>query len=538
VSSHPLNSDKLGEKGKKHFGEICADAKLECNASDYDRTGWDFIVEFPFPPVAGTTVSLEERDKPLSCHVQLKTLWESSDKISIRLSSAEHIAKELKPTFVYVFKVNSALEFTGAYLIHLIDGPLAKVLKRLRKEDIAGNTAPNKKTISMSASGDGLAIAPTGQALRDAILAACGPDLRAYADRKSNQIETLGFEDGRYQLAMSLSANSMEDIVDAFLGLKKDVPATNVKSSQTRFGLKKPIPEHSDGEAKISIQPTAFDSCTITVRSGPLASPAVFKGQVYRPAIPGLPVEQMKLLIDADLFQFTFQRSNWTISSTPPHPPHTFSEWIAYWRFAHILASGSGTIQIVADKAPINSTLNVTAKLSNYEPDHCYWLCDLCEKAAALLKLAGVTHEPKVSIEQVVDRAKQITSASLGANAALAFQCALMSSSITKSPKRTSTKSRNSATLNRPTISTLDAPDFALQPRVHLHISQSFRYVHVLAIAARCLAAHLAVQLRLQTHASKTLACRDFRQSRLFSSRALHISRLSCDPKARVAHLI
>jgi len=45
MSDRPLNSDKLGEKGKKRFGEICANAKLERNASDYDGSGWDFIVE-------------------------------------------------------------------------------------------------------------------------------------------------------------------------------------------------------------------------------------------------------------------------------------------------------------------------------------------------------------------------------------------------------------------------------------------------------------------------------------------------------------
>jgi hypothetical protein len=412
MSNRPLNSDKLGEKGKKRFGEICADAKLECNASDYDRTGWDFIVEFPFSSSDATGPSLEERAKPLSCHVQLKTIWEDNDKISMRLTSAEHLAKELKPSFIYVFKVSEALEVTGAYLIHLLYDPLAKVLKRLRKEDIAGITTPNKLSITMSAAGDGMALAPTGQALRAALLAACGPDAQAYAEKKADQFVKLGFEERPYALKMSLPADSMEDLVDAFLGLKKEIAATNVESSQVRFGLKKVIPGQSDSAAKISIQPSAFDECTITVRSSPISRPAVFRGQVFRPAIPDLPAEQFKLLIKTELFQMVFKRPNWSISSTPPHPPQTLSDWAAYWRFAHVMATGSGAIQIVADNAPVNSTLNVTAKMAELDPERCEWLEEHCEKAAALCKLAGVNEEPKVSIEQVVDRAKQISSAS------------------------------------------------------------------------------------------------------------------------------
>jgi hypothetical protein len=132
-----LNSDELGEKGEHQFGQICADAKLVCNKSTRDRTGWDYIVEFNFPNDGTTQDSLEKREKPLSCHVQVKTIWDHNDQIQMRLSSAEHLAKELKPAFVYVQKVNARLEFTGAHLIHVLDEPLAKILKRLRVRKIS-----------------------------------------------------------------------------------------------------------------------------------------------------------------------------------------------------------------------------------------------------------------------------------------------------------------------------------------------------------------------------------------------------------------
>src|ERR1700733_6953189 len=147
-----LNADQLGEKGQARFKEICADARLICNKSDRDLAGWDFIVEFEFEDVIESKIPLEIRKVPLSCHVQVKTLIQKNDRFKLRLSSAERLAKELKPAFICVLKVDEDLVFVDAYLIHILSGPLEKILKRLRKEDVSGNSTPNKNVISMSAS--------------------------------------------------------------------------------------------------------------------------------------------------------------------------------------------------------------------------------------------------------------------------------------------------------------------------------------------------------------------------------------------------
>ena len=62
-----LNSDQLGKKGEDRFSELCSDAGLVCNKSTYDRTGWDFIVEFLFD--SDPKVTLDKRQAPLSCPV-------------------------------------------------------------------------------------------------------------------------------------------------------------------------------------------------------------------------------------------------------------------------------------------------------------------------------------------------------------------------------------------------------------------------------------------------------------------------------------
>jgi hypothetical protein len=174
-----LNSDQLGKKGEARFGEICSDARLTCNPSSYDRTGWDFIVEFPYDP-PGQEPSLDKRQSPISCHVQLKTMWSSNDTFRMRLSSAERLAKEPKPAFVYVLKVNGNLEFAEAYLVPMLDDNLAAILKRLRREHAKGPEATakiNKKYIAFRASRSGQRLPVSGDALRNALRISCGPSI-------------------------------------------------------------------------------------------------------------------------------------------------------------------------------------------------------------------------------------------------------------------------------------------------------------------------------------------------------------------------
>ena len=48
--SMKLTSEELGDAGESKFKLLCIHAKLVCNTSSRDLTGWDFIVELPNPP--------------------------------------------------------------------------------------------------------------------------------------------------------------------------------------------------------------------------------------------------------------------------------------------------------------------------------------------------------------------------------------------------------------------------------------------------------------------------------------------------------
>jgi hypothetical protein len=42
-----LTPEELGDAGESKFKLLCSQAKLVCNKSSRDLTGWDFIVDFP-----------------------------------------------------------------------------------------------------------------------------------------------------------------------------------------------------------------------------------------------------------------------------------------------------------------------------------------------------------------------------------------------------------------------------------------------------------------------------------------------------------
>ena len=69
--SRVLTADELGEAGETLFAHLCALAGLTCNKSQRDRTGWDFVVEFPLAGV-DRPLALDHR-LPISCVVQLKS---------------------------------------------------------------------------------------------------------------------------------------------------------------------------------------------------------------------------------------------------------------------------------------------------------------------------------------------------------------------------------------------------------------------------------------------------------------------------------
>ena len=402
-----MNSDELGEKGESRFRELCADARLICNKADRDRAGWDFIVEFPLMAPSGQT--FDSRAVPISCHMQVKTLLAGSSSVKMRLSSVERLAKEPKPSFVYVLKVdNSSLKVKDAYLIHLVDNRLGAILKRLRLEQAKGTAASqlNKKTLSLTPS-NSERIEPTGAALRAALSSACSSGMSSYVQAKNDQLRKLGFDMPPIRGRMKLKLEPDDDIGDVFLGIRKEVPVTHFRTVTSRFGIELPEIEVSDG--RITIEPHAMDQCSITIRDDTSIHPAVFGAQVFLSPIWLRSLAGKAARIESNLFSIVVGSDPYEVNYDIDAPKReTPDGWRQFWRAILAFSSGHGSIKIVAQNSPLNFNIDIPASQGFSDVgDSKYWM-RVCEDLSYLLAAAGVYPEPQLEFRDIESGAKDI----------------------------------------------------------------------------------------------------------------------------------
>lgn len=407
--SEMINSDELGEKGESRFKELCADASLTCNKSDRDRTGWDFIVEFPFDD--DPSVPLDHRKTPISCHIQHKTILTTSKSVSMRLNMAERLAKELKPSFICVFKVDKTNnEFTDAFLIHISKKRLGAILKRLRTEEAKSEGKPiNQMDISFTPT-ESERIDISGTSLRDALKKFCGPDLHHYATEKQTQLQRLGFEIRPINVTATFEMLDKEQLLDVFLGLAKEVPVSLFETSETRFGIT--LPGHRSTQSKLTFQPSPSDTCTIIVRGDELDSPSVFKGDVFFPPKALGPLS--RFLIRSDLFSIqiglTEIGTRPTFSFDIQGKSCTPTIWADYWRMLSAFQKNTGVVEIRAEKFSQSIEIPIAVddliNMGNWPtPETCIIMCEGLSK---ILKQAGIQPEPSFEFVKIIDVSNRI----------------------------------------------------------------------------------------------------------------------------------
>ena len=399
-----MDSDDLGQKGQAKFQELCADASLICNPSTYDRAGWDFIVEFRYEGPG----PLENRSAPPSCQVQVKTILDKNDTIQLRLSSAERLAKELRPSFIYVLKIGEDLNPTSAFLIHIKDEALGKILKRLRKEDTAGTLAANKQYITFSVKKYGVPLEVRGAALRTLLIEACGAnfDLARYAAEKKEQLEKLGFEERPYELRMTLPG-TLSEVVDTFLGLRKNARALNLHTVLTRFGITVPVMPGGE-EGTVTFQPHPVDTCTVTLRGNDVQTPpAAFEAEVFTtPPVLELPPEQQKIVFRTRFFSLVLLRDAFEIVPADDIPPQTPAAWASFYRF-YLIAVAGGTLRLTSHTHQTDSMLEIAPQqFEDFDLKRCQFAHKVCEAASDIFSRNRITEPelPRQALFEVSDR--------------------------------------------------------------------------------------------------------------------------------------
>ncbi|HEY6923187.1 MAG TPA: hypothetical protein VI653_06960 [Steroidobacteraceae bacterium] len=400
MSDH-LSPERLGLAGESKFTNLCDLANLTCNKSNRDETGWDFLVEFPMA-AAGPALTLDQR-APVVCHVQLKTTAGNLNRVSIKLSALERLAKNVRPALIVVFVSRPNGDVLTGYAIHLLDAPLAQILKRLRRAHADGRLDINRARLSFDYRRDGTPFEVTPVGLRRALAQACGPDAVQYVRQKQAQLEELGYGDDRYQGEALFHAEGPTQLNNILLGLE---PLRPEKFSlyESRFGIRIPLQDPAPaGTRELFIQPPMVGACKITVRGPPLSLPATFSAEAFI-GPPVIEDDGPHLLFkhpDIELRLRGGHRLDFQTVGEFHTLPRSLHRWVQLIRaLSHLTGTRGSSISIhdLERFPPVSFPLAEPLKGPDYQLPH---LSTFLEGWQRLLEMAGVSSTAEFNLEQI-----------------------------------------------------------------------------------------------------------------------------------------
>lgn len=296
----------LGQMGECTFNLWCGQAGLTANGSKVDRTGWDFLIEFPFAEGIDPT---QLHAPAIECKVQVKATDKTDRKLQIKLSNLRRLITAPMPAF-FVF-----IEFDGkdiaqrAFLVHVDESLISKTLKRIHElENVSESFEHHKHALTVRYGPENEIPALTGKSLKEKIEEHVPNGMSAYVVKKNKHLESTGFETGFAQINFSTEGKeNLIDLIDVSIGLKPSVQVSKFEGFHTRFGIKSKSPMIDSEGGKLEmheLKPTATG--TIRFREDELSPGLVFPCKIYSSPLNAIvPNELVKFRIEADCFDIS-----------------------------------------------------------------------------------------------------------------------------------------------------------------------------------------------------------------------------------------
>ncbi|MGL5487814.1 MAG: hypothetical protein ACRDC6_16230 [Shewanella sp.] len=312
----------LGLMGERIFTYWCAESGLIANGSQVDRTGWDYLVEFPFQ----SSLSAIEIHKPaFECKVQVKATDKQDKKLPITLSNLRRLVTAQIPAFIVFIEFDGKEDVQRAYVVHVDKELISKVLKRIHEvEQSDSENNLNKRTITIHYDESNLLDIPNGTKLKECLIKHIGHDLSKYISYKRSHLESTGFENGSMQITFTADGEqNLRTLIDVSLGIQDTVEVSKFIGTSTRFGISSNKSIFNANTAKLAmpdIKPTAMGR--IRFKEDRLSAGLTFDCKLYiSPLSHILPEDLKKFRLAGDFFDLTCIPHTGSVSYT-----FTFSE--------------------------------------------------------------------------------------------------------------------------------------------------------------------------------------------------------------------
>lgn len=405
-------SDHIGRIGEAWFDLLANKAQLLIGRIEPDRIGRDRIIEFP-AQARNETEPYDKRPAPLSCSIQIKTILNKSDRVSLKLSVAERLAVDNRPAFICILRVDENDNVVDMHLLHVLGNNLVRVLRRLRREFADGTQALNRVEITFRISA-ATRVDLNPSALIEALKSLIGRDMNAYEEEKSRQRNEAGYDGGmRYSMNVTFEGHAIKDIIDGMLGLKS-LKVKQMRHFEERFKIKLPteLPFADNMQSAVmKVTPTPVDAGVITICNSQSGSQIDFDCDLIIPAWRDLPLESLKVIARCLLLDVIFSKADGSIqlvNTFEESSLHSIEDWFNVHKAWDVLFD-SGTEITLHTRAGAklfvgNSKGNTSTENGS---ENIRWILSVLDMAKQLLNEAGASHRP-VSLRDIISAAEAI----------------------------------------------------------------------------------------------------------------------------------
>lgn len=213
------------------FHADCAAVGLTANRSSFDRFGWDYLVEFQRPPMAG--VPHDEQRGAETCRVQVKSKTGGTKSVAIKLTNALHFTRQTDPCFIVLYQMAKDGRGVREFLREFDEELMAAALKRARIAERDGEPALNRIPLTIPFRPGDERTGRAAAAVREAVEA----KPPGHGEAKRRLADTLGYESGGIKGTIRFAASDMPAFVEQALGLGTEFRPVDVTLVRERFEI-------------------------------------------------------------------------------------------------------------------------------------------------------------------------------------------------------------------------------------------------------------------------------------------------------------
>lgn len=236
-------ADQVGAMAHKKVASWLQDEGVNTNDATHDRGGWDLLAHFVGQ--GSKSVLLPNGEPELSCLVQVKGT-DASDDIRVTLSSIRRLVEHPLPSFFVYVAYDGGNTPHAVSLVHVDEGVIHDVLKRMRELAVENSRLLNDATFSLGHSRMKRLEPPWSKSLVSAIRALVA-EKKNYTQWKLDCLRNVGLDKRPFYLMFN-AAGSSDDarysaLSDWAIGLIDELPVVEMVATEHRFGIALPVPE-------------------------------------------------------------------------------------------------------------------------------------------------------------------------------------------------------------------------------------------------------------------------------------------------------